>query len=262
MILKTLAIPLAIYPYSNTSRVVHWLTRNCGRVSTLIKGSQRKKSRFLGQYEIGHTSQLLFYERRREGLQIAKECGLKTPRPELTRDWRKGLTALYFSNLFSRTTPHQAHSPEMFNRLEETLDLIAQQGGSRPFIFWRELTFLRREGHSPHLDHCMVCKNVARTLENRSGLSIVRGGLICNDCARKEGLKTHPISLADQNLLRGWQMARTTEAARQVKCTLKQIGRIEMLLGEFLSYHLEISSQSRSATLESLQQREKYCPAN
>ena len=48
MIARTAAIPLACYPYSSTSRVVHWLTRYHGKVSTLLKGALRPKSPFLG----------------------------------------------------------------------------------------------------------------------------------------------------------------------------------------------------------------------
>ena len=59
MIIRATAIPLAVYPYSSTSRIVHWLTRQQGKISTLLKGALRPRSPFIGEYELFSTSELL-----------------------------------------------------------------------------------------------------------------------------------------------------------------------------------------------------------
>ena len=63
MIARTTAIPLACYPYSSSSRIVHWLTRHHGKVSTLLKGALRPKSPFLGEYDLFSTSELLYFQK-------------------------------------------------------------------------------------------------------------------------------------------------------------------------------------------------------
>ena len=88
MIIKTTAIPLAYYPYSSTSRIVHWLTRHHGKVSTLLKGALRPKSPFLGEYELFGTSELLYFAHRPHVLHTAKECALLHPRDAFRTDWR------------------------------------------------------------------------------------------------------------------------------------------------------------------------------
>ncbi len=85
MIARARAIVLRVFPYSNTSRVVSWLTADHGRVATLIKGSQRPKSLFLGQYDLFYTCELLFYRHERDGLHIARECTPLTRRDRLRR---------------------------------------------------------------------------------------------------------------------------------------------------------------------------------
>jgi len=63
MILKSPAIVLRFNPFANTSRVVVWLTRDHGKLATLVKGAQRPKSPFLGQFDLFYTCELLFYAR-------------------------------------------------------------------------------------------------------------------------------------------------------------------------------------------------------
>ena len=38
---KSLAFPLAIYPYSNKSMIIHWLTKDFGRISTFLGGNEK-----------------------------------------------------------------------------------------------------------------------------------------------------------------------------------------------------------------------------
>ena len=65
VILKDTAIVLRVAPVSNTSRMVQWFTPAYGKITTLIKGAQRPKSAFLGQFDLFYSCELLFYARER-----------------------------------------------------------------------------------------------------------------------------------------------------------------------------------------------------
>ena len=93
MILKTTALALRFYPFSNTSRIVAWLTPDQGRIATMVKGSQRPRSLFLGQYDLFYTCELLYHRRERGGLHIARECSPLKWREGLRRDWRAAAAA-------------------------------------------------------------------------------------------------------------------------------------------------------------------------
>ena len=88
MILKDQAIALRIHPFGNTSRIVVWLSQSYGKLATLVKGSQREKSGFLGQYDLFYTCELLFYAREQRNLHILKECTPLVLRPSFRSDWR------------------------------------------------------------------------------------------------------------------------------------------------------------------------------
>jgi len=70
---KQTAVVLKISPFSETSRVVSWMTASAGKISTIIKGSQRSKSAFLGQYDLFYACEILFYRSPRGTLHILKE---------------------------------------------------------------------------------------------------------------------------------------------------------------------------------------------
>ena len=74
MILKDEAIALRMHPFGNTSRIVVWLTQTHGKLATLVKGSQRDRSGFLGQYDLFYTCEILFYAREQRNLHVLKEC--------------------------------------------------------------------------------------------------------------------------------------------------------------------------------------------
>jgi recombinational DNA repair protein (RecF pathway) len=126
MIAKTEAIVLRVAPFSRTSHVVTWLTREYGRVGTVVKGAVRPKSAFLGQYDLFYTCELLFYERERNGLHVAKECSPLRPRVGLRREWRAYCCAAYICDLVYQSSLAGAqHLEGVFALLTEVLDWLA-----------------------------------------------------------------------------------------------------------------------------------------
>lgn len=152
MILKTTAIPLYVTDVSNTSRIVTWLSAEYGKLSTILKGEQRKNSLFRGQYELFSTSELVFYDRSQRGLHITKECALLEARPVFRTNWRACATAGYIAALFAKTTPRHGHEPKRFERFEEMLTRAETCGHLSQFLIWFDLQFAKFSGHHMQLD--------------------------------------------------------------------------------------------------------------
>ena len=76
MIIQTQAIVLSIHPWSRTSHMVTWLTRDYGRIVTSVKGACRPKSAYLGQYDLFYTCLLDFYRKDRYGVHAIRECAV------------------------------------------------------------------------------------------------------------------------------------------------------------------------------------------
>ncbi len=253
MIEKTRAIVLRYYPFSNTSRIVSWLTREAGKIGTMVKGSQRPKSHFLGQYDLFYTCELVFYAKERTGLQIARECSPLKTRTRLREDWKASAIASYMTDAIARISPPHAPHPELFELLDSGLDYLAEDHGSTPpFLFWFDLKLLAAMGLAPRLQHCLECDKELVPGARQARFSYSRGGILCSRCAGEETHKTEPITPDILAMMTAWQQAPNPLAALTVQCTPRQISEMEKLLGWFLVYHLDTPLQSRAIALDVL----------
>ncbi|AKJ65029.1 DNA repair protein RecO [Kiritimatiella glycovorans] len=246
MILKTPAIPLRITPYSNTSRVVRWLTPERGRLGTLIKGALRPRGGFLGQYDYFATSELLYYERRKEGLHIARECTMTERRPELRTNWRGGVCASYVTAVADRLTPDDAPSAELFAFLERALDharFVTERAAE--FLLWFELQCCIREGRAPRLECCAACGSPIAD-GDELGFDVARGGVLHTAC-RRGGDSAQPVAPDVLALMRAWARAAQPGQAARTRTRPRQRETIGALLGAFLEYHLELPAAPRKA---------------
>ena len=242
MIVRATAIPLAVYPYSSTSRVVHWLTRRHGKVSTLLKGALRPKSPFLGEYELFGTSELLYFQKRTGMLHTGKECALLHPRSTFRTDWRAMQAASYLSALFNKSTPDEAPQPGLFELLEELLDLAEVYGSTLQFIFWAELRFCAYHGHSPNLGHCALCSS-----EKELRFSVSSGGVVCSACSGAEKLATLACPPDVLAILRTWKQADHPRATVKTKLSAQQKNRLNTILGSFMRHHFNLPPEPRNA---------------
>jgi len=259
---KTEALVLRVAPFSRTSHVVTWLTRDHGSLSTVIKGAQRPRSTFLGQYDLFYTCELVFYTRERDGLHIARECAPLDPRAALRRDWRAAACASYACALVGRVVPRGGHISGLYSLLSSGLDALTHGRPRQAFIFWFEIQILSLLGVAPSLTVCPGCgAGLAGPAQGETAFSCVRGGLLCPSCAgrRRSGRSganasgaAHeaPLSRGALTLLRQWQRFASPDVALRSRCSKQQMLELSGILGMFLSYHLELLPPGRRIALE------------
>jgi DNA repair protein RecO (recombination protein O) len=259
MICRTEALALRVSPYSRTSHVVSWFTRDFGRISTLVKGAQRPRSMFLGQYDLFYTCDLLFYARDRGGLRIIRECSPLRPRSALREDWRAAAAASYVADVVWRTSPEGTVNAALFALATDTLDALTRRGASPDLLFWFETRLAGLLGVGPKLGACAGCGDALSGPSSEPALfSCGRGVLLCSRCgsvARPE----HPgredpravVRLDRDSLarLRRWQNSPLPAVARpSVEPPPEQLD-IRRLLGVFFEQHLDINLSARRVAL-------------
>jgi DNA repair protein RecO (recombination protein O) len=255
VIVKTQAIVLRYVPVSNTSRVVSWMTRDAGKIATMIKGSLRPRSHFLGQYDLFYTCELLYYLRSRRELYIARECSPLKMRSAFRHDWRAAASASYAVDLVGRICPPLAPHPTLYLLLDGLLDTLEQFRASAPLLFWFELKLLDELGLTPRLQHCVACGKKLLPGTRNARLSYAHGGIRCGQClAHQED--NHPASMPVTAgclaTLQGWQRSQNARMALSTRVTPGQRKSIRMLLGAFLRYHLDTPLKSRRTAFEIL----------
>ncbi|TAN38840.1 MAG: DNA repair protein RecO [Verrucomicrobia bacterium] len=254
VILKDNAIVLRVAPVSNTSRMVQWLTLEHGKLATLIKGAQRPKSAFLGQFDLFYTCELLFYARERNHIHIARECAPLTRRERFRVDWNAAAAASYFADAAARLTMPDTPQPALFQLLETVFDELAAGGATESCVYWFELKLLEALGVQPRLMVCLDCGAALLPATRQPSFVMARGGLVCAKCAAQGG-GGEPVASDALAMLAGWQTSGSLRAARLTQCTVRQLGAMETLLGRFLQAHLDLQLHSRAIALEVLRQR-------
>ncbi len=244
MIVRSTAIPLAYFPYSSTSLIVYWFTRNHGKISTLLKGATRLKSPFLGEHELFSTTELLYYTKRSNSLFTAKECSMMQQRSAFRSDWRAMQTASYITTLFNRTTPDDAPHPELFSLLEELLDFATEYGRHPQFLIWSELQFSDHHGHAPNLERCLLC-SATKELD----FSATSGGAVCGSCARDKKLSTIASPPDILAILRAWQQANHPAPVVNTRLTRSQLTTLNAMLSTFMQVQFSIQPIHRNAAL-------------
>jgi DNA repair protein RecO len=238
MIEKTEAIVLRVTPYSKTSHIVTWLTPKRGRLVTIVKGANRPKSAFLGQYDLFYTCELLYYARESGGMHIARECAPLLVRERLRIDWRATASAAYICDLISMTTYKGGHEPQLYELATVSLNFLCEHPLKPQFLSWFELHMAETLGLAPQFAKCVICDGL---LPNLKALlfSAAKGGIVCPGCAETAtpSIKVSPDTIA---MLRRWQTADSPRLAQNTKCTANQIASAGSIMGIFLRYHLEM----------------------
>ncbi len=259
MIAKTNAIALRVAPYSKTSHVVTWLSEDTGRLATVVKGAVRPKSAFLGQYDVGYTCEVLFYERARNGLHVVKECSPLAVRRGLREDWCAFAAAAYVSDLVLRATfPTDVPQGEeaLYRLTQEVLDgLDARDRNPLGLMVWFELRLLQMLGYAPRLERCVCCG--AHLAQLSAGFDAAHGGALCGTCL-PQPIPDHVVPLGPdlQSLLRQWSNPASGSLLRNTVLSRKQLLALQNLTGTMLAHSLEMDPECRDAAVKTLRHRE------
>ena len=255
MIRKTTGVVLRVTPVSETSCVVQWMTESFGKIATLVKGARRPKSAFLGQFDLFYTCEILFYEKPRTGLHLARESSPLKLRQAFRTDWRRCAAASYLAGLVSRAVHDDAPHRAIYELLDSTLDDICASGARESTLFWMELRLLASLGMAPRLQHCAVCGRYRDNAARSVLFSAVEGGVVCRKCAaQRSDINTSipPDALA---VLTAWQASKSPVDAQAIRAHATQCSHIERTLGSFLRYHLDMELPGRSIALDLMRTR-------
>lgn len=245
-ILKTQAVPLYWTEIANTSRIVTWLTAQGGKLSTTIKGDQRRNSRFRGQYDLFSTSELLYYDHSARDLHIAKECALLHPRTGFRTDWRACAAAGYIAALFAKTTPRHAREPGRFELFEEMLGHAETVGHHPAFLVWFDLQFAAFEGRQIQLkEPGDRASRLAPRANPAYRFSAEHGGVIDPGYAREHRIPASPLAPAARALLIAWQQAPSPKQVLATQAAPAHLEQIDRLLEKFVAWQFDLPPHVR-----------------
>lgn len=134
---------------TETSLIVHWITREWGRLATVAKGARRPKSPFRGRLDLFFRADFTFARSRRSDLHVLREVRVTETHPLLRADYQKLLRASYGARLIEQVTETETPIPEFVDLLDSLLVLLNRDPAGAGTMLAFELRLLRASGLHP-----------------------------------------------------------------------------------------------------------------
>src|SRR3954470_11540090 len=168
---RAIGLVLRTYPLTETSLIVHWLTRELGRIATVAKGARRPKSSFGGKLDLFHECELLVTRSRRSELHTLKEVSLIESHHELRLDLGRLNRVVYGAALLEQCTETDTPVPELFELLARYIVAVEKQDGPLT-VFAFELKLLEALGMAPDLASLKLTAGVKRLLQHLTDVEL------------------------------------------------------------------------------------------
>ena len=229
------AICLRATDYSETSQVVYFLTRGCGVVRLLAKGTKRPKSKAGGMIDLLAEGDLVFIATSGEALGTLVEFTETDAHAELRKDAKRLNAALYMIELTGEMlAPADPHA-EVFDLLRAALARLGEPDSSAAAVLayfqWR---LLRHAGLLGELKKCVSCGGmlvrVSAPGRIEAYFSSLQGGLLCGAC---EGAAAEKLRL-DGHALAGIAALAAAETGSRVALPERQAAAVNRML----AYHV------------------------
>jgi DNA repair protein RecO (recombination protein O) len=142
---------LRVYPLTETSLIIHWLTQALGRIATVAKGARRTKSPFRGKLDLFYGAEFTFARSRRSELHTLREISLRETHSALRRDLGILQQASYCAALVEQATEKETPLPAIFELMNGLLKYLPTQSAQAQTVFSFELKLLDELGLAPDL---------------------------------------------------------------------------------------------------------------
>ncbi|MBZ0166036.1 MAG: DNA repair protein RecO, partial [Candidatus Omnitrophica bacterium] len=183
MIPKTEAIVLKSFDYRETSRIVTFFTKDCGKITGIMKGIRKDPRKFGSSVEKYSINDLVYYHYTRTDLHLVSHCDLKQYYFPIREDYDKNLAANYALELVNKIMPPEQVNGEVYELLCQFLDRLQIERDIERLIHVFQIKILQYSGFSPHLDSCVKCEG---KVMGKVRFSMASGGLVCPSCPASE----------------------------------------------------------------------------
>jgi len=239
---ESLALPLAIYPYSNKSKIIHWLSKDYGHITTFLNGMKNSKNSIFKEFDYFSTSKITFEKNQNLNLFQIIDCKIKLNRNEFKNNWKAMQIASYFTYFFYKISPENATDINLFNFYEKLLDLSIKYSNNPLFIIWGELSLLKDQGNLPEIRKCVVSGN-----KNPTRFAASQGGSICLDSAQKNEIFSFPFNKEEQLITEYLIENDDFEKLNSIKISKIQLFNIDRIISRFMEYTYQLNPKHREA---------------
>ena len=250
--IKTRAIVLHRFAYSDSSFIVKALTEECGVVSFIIKGAKRKESPFKGALDPLALSEVVFRQNPSAELQFVKEASIVNWHGTMRQSLLNLAVAQVMAEVVLRYAPQGVPLPDEFQLLQATLARLDSPTAPEGIFAQWLLDTCDLWGYHLELGVCSRCEGVLT--EPAADFFPESGALICRHCLGVQSAR------ARQETLQGlWELHRGQNVAGNPSEHLSGRVFVENALLSYLRNHIGFLKEIHS--LSWLQEVRKLCSA-
>lgn len=229
------AIVLRGVDFSETSRIVTFLTPGRGRLACLAKGARRPKSAFAAALDTFNRIELVYYWKEGRSVQNLAEASVLDGFAAIKADLEKAAFGAFALEVAGRVAHENEPSENLYSVLLHGLEALRRWDGSvRAHAAWQVLQLLSVAGFEPTVDVCVECGAAVTAARGFS----YSGGVTCAGCRADVRLAPEDAAaLRDAVAARGacppgaerlYGMVHRY-AARQLECDLRTIRVIDQM---------------------------------
>ena len=158
-------IILRVRPLTETSLIVHWLTTEHGRLSTVAKGAQRPMSGFRGKLDLLFEGEFMFRRSRRSDLHILREVKIQQTHPAIREDIPRLQLLAYATRFIERTTEPEAPLLGIHTIITTLLAHLDTHPARPALVYSLEMKLLNELGLAPALNESPLDEGTRNLLE-------------------------------------------------------------------------------------------------
>ncbi len=177
---RTEAVLLRSVDYSNTSRILTFLSPDRGRLACIASGARRAKSSFGPLLDTFNRLELVYYWKDGRSVQKLTEASLLDTYSGVKADYVKNVYAAFPLELAYWLSNENEPSPELYQALTDGLaGWGSWSGDPAQYGAWHALKMLAAAGVRPAVDTCVHC---GRTVPAGACGFSKEGGVVCVRC--------------------------------------------------------------------------------
>jgi DNA repair protein RecO (recombination protein O) len=246
MIIRLQGIVLRNKSYGESDQLLFLFSRERGKVSMIVRGSKKPRSRFGAVTEPFTLADFVCYQHSSTSMPSLSQADIIYHNQEIRSDLLVTAYGAYWLELVDRVIAEKEPAITLYQQLSLLLEQL--NDGKDPEILTRllELAVLTEAGYKPVFSKCSNCGDQWENGE-AAAFSLAHGGMVCKKCMTPRDISITPATAYYLRILNDI----TADQLGNVNIKSETKRDMETILQYYLDAQLDIKSKSR-AILHSL----------
>lgn len=210
--IQDLAFVLKMMPYGESDLIVHFLTKDHGKIVCFAKYARKSKRRMPHVIDYGNLLSIIFSESVSREFDKIYQASLKTAYHPIREDLKWHAIMNYFLEFMDEVVPIGSIPTNYFEFLKSTYDEIEFKIQPYVFVISVELNLLTLSGFNVNFQRCNHCQSEG---PHELYFSISEGGVVCKKSSGRK--MPEPIKPGTLMTLQKIQNIERREELRRIK---------------------------------------------